>query len=51
MLPKYSQVVKPTGGYYGQGQFAEDLKEQYKTAYPNVEQVYTSQVISSMPAE
>ena len=32
-------------------QFAEDLKEQYKTAYPNVEQVYTSQVISSMPVE
>gem|GEM_PF-257287 len=47
VLTKYSQVVlKSTGDYYGQGQFAEDLKEQYKMAYPNVEQVYTSQVIS-----
>jgi len=29
-------------------QLAEDLKEQYKTDYPNVEEVYTSQVIGSM---
>ena len=28
-------------------QLAEDLKEQYKTDYPNVEQVYTSQIIGS----
>ncbi len=32
-------------------QLAEDLKEQYKTAYPNVEEVYTSQVIGSMTVE
>ena len=32
-------------------QFAEDLKEQYKTAYPNIEQVYTSQVIGSLTVE
>ncbi|MDR2765077.1 MAG: hypothetical protein LBB90_08615 [Tannerella sp.] len=32
-------------------QFAEDLKEQYKIDYPNVEQVYTSQVFGSMTAE
>ena len=32
-------------------QLAEDLKEQYKTAYPNVEQVYTSQVIGSIAVE
>jgi len=44
---------KPTGqsAQYQPAQFAEDLKEQYKTAYPNVEQVYTSQVISSMTIE
>jgi len=29
-------------------QLAEDLKEQYKTDYPNVEQVYTSQVIGNI---
>ena len=29
-------------------QLAEDLTEQYKTDYPNVEQVYTSQVIGSI---
>ncbi|MEA4840736.1 MAG: hypothetical protein VB110_07010 [Bacteroidales bacterium] len=52
VLTKYSQVVlKSTGDYYGQGQFAEDLKEQYKMAYPNVEQVYTSQVIGSVAVE
>lgn len=52
ILTKYSQVVlKSIGDYYGQFQFAEDLTEQYKTAYPNVEQVYTSQVISSMSVE
>lgn len=32
-------------------QLAEDLKEQYKTDYPNVEQVYSSQVIGSMAIE
>lgn len=32
-------------------QFAEDLKEQYQNAYPNVEQVYSSQVIGSMAVE
>lgn len=41
---KYSEPdTKSTG--YGLVQFAEDLKEQYKTAYPNAEQVYTSQII------
>ena len=52
ILTKYSQVVlRSTGDYYGQFQFAEDLTEQYKTAYPNVEQVYTLQMISSMDVE
>ncbi|MCK9624980.1 MAG: hypothetical protein M0R23_00735 [Bacteroidales bacterium] len=32
-------------GKYRATQFAEDLMDQYKTDYPNVEQVYTSQVI------
>ncbi len=50
---EYSEPVlksAPTG-YYGQFQFAEDLKEQYKAEYPNVEQVYTSQVLGSMAVE
>ena len=36
---KYSEPASQSTGY-GLIQFAEDLKEQYKTAYPNVEQVY-----------
>ena len=32
-------------------QFAEDLKERFKTTYPNIDQVYTSQVIASMVVE
>jgi len=32
-------------------QLVEDLKEQYKTVYPNVEQVYTSQLIGSVAVE
>ena len=52
IITKYSEPInKSTGDYYGQFQFAEDLKEQYKTAYPNVEQVYTSQVIGSATVE
>ena len=52
ILMKYSEpVLKSTGDYYGQFQLAEDIKEQYKTAYPNVEQIYTSQVIGSMAVE
>lgn len=50
---KYSDsVLKSTPtDYYGQYQFAEDLIEHYKTGYPDVEQVYTSQIIGSMAAE
>jgi hypothetical protein len=44
-------VLKSTPPEYGQFLFAEDIKEQYKTAYPNVEQVYTLQVIGSMVIE
>ena len=47
---KYSEPATQSTGY-GLTQFAEDLKEQYKTAYPNVEQVYTSQVIGSTAVE
>ena len=51
ILMKYSEsVLKSTRDYYGQAQLAEDLKEQYKAAYPNVEQVYTSQVIGGSAA-
>lgn len=42
-------TVKPS--QYQAIQLSEDLKEQYKTAYPNVEQVYTSQEIGSMTVE
>ncbi|MCE5227849.1 MAG: hypothetical protein LLG05_18575 [Porphyromonadaceae bacterium] len=50
ILMEYSE---PTGqsSEYQDLQFAEDLKDQYKTDYPNVEQVYTSQVISNMTIE
>jgi len=53
ILMKYSDpVLKSTPpGNYGQAQFAEDLKEQYKAEYPNVDQVYTSQVLGSMTVE
>ena len=46
-------LTKPTGQSpeYQPAQFSEDLKEQYKTAYPNVEQVYTSQIIGSTAVE
>lgn len=46
LLMQYSgQVTKSIG--YQTIQFAEDLKGQYETEYPNVEQVYTSQIIRS----
>lgn len=32
-------------------QFGEDLKEKFQSAYPNVEQVYTSQIIGEIKAE
>jgi len=48
ILTKYSESVLKSTEYFVQYQFAEDLKEQYKIAYPNVEQVYSSQVIGSM---
>lgn len=51
ILMKYSEPVIKSTEYYGQFQFAEDLKEKYKTVYPNVEQVYTSQVIGSEAVE
>ena len=43
----FMEYSLPTGksSQYRAPQFAEDLKEQYTAAYPNVEQVYTSQVI------
>ncbi len=46
-------LSKPTGqsSEYQPGQLAEDLTEQYKTAYPDVEQVYTSQIIGSTAVE
>ena len=46
-------LSKPTGqsSEYQPGQFVEDLKAQYQTAYPNVEQVFTSQVIGSAAVE
>jgi hypothetical protein len=46
-------LSKPTGqsSEYQPGQFVEDLKAQYQTAYPNVEQVFTSQVIGSLLVE
>lgn len=39
-------AYKPVRSEYLSAQLAEDLKDQYITDYPNVEQVYTSQVIS-----
>ena len=52
ILMNYSEsALKSTPPGYIKFQFAEDLKEQYITAYPNVEQVYTSQVIGSMEVE
>jgi len=50
---EYSESVlksSPTN-LYRQLQFAEDLKEQYKAEYPNVDRVYTSQVLGSMAVE
>ncbi len=47
---EYSEPTVKSSQYHAY-QFAEDLKEQYKTAYPNVEQLYTSQVIGSMAVE
>ncbi|MDR2138923.1 MAG: hypothetical protein LBP50_05190 [Tannerella sp.] len=44
-------AVRSSPREYRAVQFAEDLTEQYQTAYPNVEQVYTSQVIGSMTTE
>lgn len=46
-------LSKPTGQStnYQSAQLIEDLGVQYQTAYPNVEQVYTSQVIGSMAVE
>jgi hypothetical protein len=36
---------------YPASQLSEDLTEQYKTAYPNLEQVYTSQIIGYKAVE
>lgn len=50
---EYSESVlksSPTN-LFRQLQFAEDLKEQYKAEYPNVDRVYTSQVLGSMAVE
>ncbi|WP_139785047.1 hypothetical protein [Parabacteroides sp. Marseille-P3160] len=47
---KYSEPTVESLPYMAV-QFAEDLKDQYKTDYPNVEQVYTSQVIGDMTIE
>lgn len=53
ILMEYSELVLkslPTN-LYRQLQFAEDLKEQYKAEYANVDQVYTSQVLGCMTVE
>lgn len=46
----FMEYGEPTGesSQYRALQFAEDLKEKYQTVYPNVEQVYTSQIVGSM---
>lgn len=46
-------LSKPTEqlSEYQPGQFVEDLKAQYQTAYANVEQVFTSQFIGSVAVE
>lgn len=44
-------IIKSSQAEYRPLQFAEDLKDQYETEYPNVEQVYTSQIIKSMAIE
>ena len=46
----FMEYREPTGKStsYRALQLAEDLKDQYKTDYPNVEQVYTSQEIGNM---
>jgi hypothetical protein len=52
ILMEYSEPTgKSSPVEYRAVQFAEDLKERYKAEYPNVEQVYTSQVIGSMTIE
>jgi len=52
VLMEYSEPTsKSSPPQYRAFQLAEDLKEQYKVAYPDVEQVYTSQVIGSMAVE
>ncbi|MFA6727619.1 MAG: hypothetical protein WCS17_05310 [Prevotella sp.] len=48
---EYTESVTRSTSAFRAVQFAEDLKEQFKTAYPNVEQVYTSQVIESIVVE
>lgn len=50
IFTNYSEL-RAVSSQYHTYQFVEDLKEQYKTTYPNVEQVYTSQVIGSMAVE
>jgi len=50
ILMEYSESTAKSSQYRAI-QFAEDIKEQYKMAYPNVEQVYTSQVIGSLAVE
>jgi hypothetical protein len=49
---EYSKpAVKTSPPEYGVYQLVEDLTERYQAAYPQVEQVYTSQLIGSMTAE
>ena len=49
----FMEYGEPTGesSQYQALQLAEDIKSQYQTVYPNVEQVYTSQIIGSMAIE
>lgn len=45
---EYNEPATLSSSGFRAVQFAEDLKEQFKTTYPNIDQVYTSQVIASM---
>ena len=49
----FMEYSEPAGesSQYRALQFAEDLKEQYQTIYPNVEQVYTSQIVGGLAIE
>jgi len=48
---EYTEPTAKSSPSYRVFQLAEDLKEQYTKAYPDVERVYTSQVISSKDVE